>query len=98
MTTMDMLVDSLCGSRLSASTKFFHYIPCRLLPPGGWGPPGGEFVIAGRVSSKVRFANLGPTLIRGFQDLEVAAQLLEIVSGVEVGNVHDETSRGEREM
>jgi hypothetical protein len=36
-------------------------------------------------------------LIRRFQGLEMAVQLLEIVSGIEVGNVHDETSRGERE-
>jgi hypothetical protein len=36
-------------------------------------------------------------LIRGFQGLEAAVQLLEIISGVEVGNVNDETSRGERE-
>jgi hypothetical protein len=60
-----------------------------------------EFVVAGWVSSEVhfgvRFASSGPTLIGGFQGLEAAVQLLEIVSGVEVGNVHDETSRGERE-
>jgi hypothetical protein len=36
-------------------------------------------------------------LIRGFQGLEAVVQLLEIVSGIKVGNIHDETSRGERE-
>jgi hypothetical protein len=60
-----------------------------------------KFVITGRVSSEVRFgvrfADSGPTLIRGFQGLEAVVQLLEIVSGIEVRNVHDETSRGERE-
>jgi hypothetical protein len=75
------------------------------LGASGRGKQGGrhliEFVIAGRVSSEVRFGvcftNLGPTLIRGFQGLEAAVQLLEIVSSVKVRNVHNETSRGERE-
>jgi hypothetical protein len=95
---------------LSASTKFFNTIqhglpPSRGLGASGRGKQGGrhlvEFIVAGRVSSEVhfgvRFTDSGPALSRGFQGLEAAVQLLEIVSGINIGNVHDETSRGERE-
>jgi hypothetical protein len=108
---LGQVVGQFVGLKIECLHQVFSWHPAWVTTSRGLGASGRskqgsrhliEFIVAGWVSSEVRFGvrftNLGPTLIRGFQGLEVAVQLLEIVSGIKVRNVHDESSRwGKRE-